>query len=296
MSMLRRILQVKSINHTARAIGRVLMPSASYQRFDRRLPLVDPFDFPMPNGTVIHWRPYGDRVSKFLRYDGWDGYESSSVRLFYKLAQEARVIFDVGAYLGYFGVVAAAARAGNQVFSFEAVPGWAERCKEIVALNSTLNIEVVGAAVGKVDGTLNIYLDRELVTDASTDPSFRGDRVPLAVPALRLDSFVAQRSLQSLDLLKIDTETTEPDVLEGMAETIGRFRPTFLIEVLPLAHLSALEEFLARNDYKAAHVSVAGPVAKSKLEPSDNVEEYNYLFYPASATNAVSEAAHRLVG
>src|SRR4051812_20048216 len=120
MSALRSILRIPWLNHALKACGR-MMPHEAARIFERKLPLIDPFVIDLPNGNTIHFKPFGDVCSKFLKFDGWNGYERPSIDLFYALARHADVCFDVGAYLGYFGLLAAAARKGSRAFLFEAV-------------------------------------------------------------------------------------------------------------------------------------------------------------------------------
>lgn len=48
-----------------------------------------------------------------------------------------------------------------------------------------------------------------------------------------LDELVAGADLATVDLVKLDTEGTEPQVLEGMRDTLRRHRPVIFCEVLP---------------------------------------------------------------
>ena len=48
----------------------------------------------------------------------------------------------------------------------------------------------------------------------------------------RLDTFIEREKLERIDLMKIDVEAHEPEVLSGMGQYLGQFRPTILIEIL----------------------------------------------------------------
>ena len=49
---------------------------------------------------------------------------------------------------------------------------------------------------------------------------------------MRLDTLINQRKIEKIDLMKIDVETHEAEVLEGMGEYLEKFKPTMLIEIL----------------------------------------------------------------
>jgi len=283
MSLARKILRIPVINHTVRVAGDLLIPGDLGRKFDRKLPLLSPFQINLPNGEIIHFQPFGDICSKWLKYDGWDGYEGPSVRLFYQLAQKANIIFDVGAYLGYFGILAAASNKGNRAYIFEAVPDLADKCRQIARINPHLALNVIQGAVGNTTGTVSLYMpDDPLVSDTSTNPTHRPNRKPTSVPAIRLDDFVKENQIQKVDLLKIDTETTEPQVLEGMAEILEKDHPTIIAEVLPEAQLSQLEDFASKYSYSFSRIDVGGLLHTDKIIPDSTKTNLNYVFYAES--------------
>ena len=55
-----------------------------------------------------------------------------------------------------------------------------------------------------------------------------GDLHRTVVPVLTLDRFVREKGIARVDLVKIDTETTEPEVLAGMADTLKRDHPAIV--------------------------------------------------------------------
>lgn len=282
MGVLRNMLRVRQLNHAVRGVAGVLLPAGPRRSFRRRLPAVDPFCFELPNGRAIHWDPQGDLMARSLRNDGWDGYDPESTRLFYRLAQTAEIVLDIGAYMGYFALLGAGAGQRNRAFAFEAVPLVQDMCQCILNLNPSFAVELIGAAIGDRTGEVEIYIpnkETELPT-TSTNPSYHPGRRGLKVPALRIDDFVARRNLPSVDLVKIDTETTESEVLAGMAETVRRFRPTILLEVLREARVDKLNLFLRENHYKVAWITKQGLRPREAVVADPTHECMNQLFLP----------------
>jgi FkbM family methyltransferase len=98
-------------------------------------------------------------------------------------------------------------------------------------------ITVDGTALSDRDGVVSMsYSDQyasnqgqgSLVNLENLHTSLR-----LEVPTHRLDTWVRQRDLARIDLIKLDVQGAEPMVLAGAQETIERFAPDLLVEVSP---------------------------------------------------------------
>jgi hypothetical protein len=98
---------------------------------------------------------------------------------------------------------------------------------------------------------------------------------------ITLDSFIRDRGLTKVDLIKIDTEGTEPQVLRGMGETLRRDRPTIICEVLKgFGTERELQEMLCHYGYRYYLLTRDGPTLRETIEgqPDDRWELRNYLF------------------
>ncbi len=81
--------------------------------------------------------------------------------------------------------------------------------------------------------------------------------IPIEVEVIRLDQFVADHGL-NVDLVKIDTETTEPDVLAGMANTLERDKPDVFLEVLEQTDGEAMDAVVLPLGYRLLEVRPDG--------------------------------------
>lgn len=236
----------------------------------------------LPNGhTLLLWSRGDDWVSNQVFWRGWDGYEPETATLFFRLAGRARVTFDVGAYVGFFALLAAHANPEGWVYAFEPLPSVYKRLLRNVELNRLTNVQCLAIAVGETDGTAEFWhIDAE--TPCSSSLSFEFMRttanvVSSIVPVITLDRFVQDNNLSRVDLLKLDTESTEYQVLRGMAETLRRDRPIIVSEVLMgRGGEEPLEEVLRRFGYRFYHLTPQGPVLRDKVE--GHPEWLNYLF------------------
>lgn len=144
--------------------------------------------------------------------------------------QTGAVVFDVGANVGL--TAAMAAMKADRVYAFEPSPttfSYLSSTIEISAISE--RVEAYNCGLGDRNGELNFFEDQ---TSGSASHLITSDTLArqssIKVPVQTLDHFVSQKSIDRLDLIKIDVEGFEIDVLRGAAETIRRLRPSALIE------------------------------------------------------------------
>lgn len=142
---------------------------------------------------------------------------------------------DIGANLGEWTVpLARAVGATGRVLAVEPAPRSAAALEKTLAANALRQVAVVGCALGDHDGTAEFVVP--LVTSARTDTgtarigkAAAGNRA-IEVGLRRLDTLVAERRLERLDLIKIDVEGHERHVLDGGTASLARFRPALVVE------------------------------------------------------------------
>jgi FkbM family methyltransferase len=238
----------------------------------------------LPNGRCLHlWSRGDDWVSNQVFWRGWAGYEPETVPLFFHLAQQARVTLDIGAYVGYFTLLAAHANPQGRVLAFEPLPGPRERLIRHVGLNRLENVDCFAMAAGAEDGIAELlHAPLELPTSSSLSATFmRGVEglQALKVQVRALAGLLAERGISGVDLVKIDTETTEPDVLDGLQGVLERDRPAIFCEVLAeRSDERRLTETLSPLGYRFFLLTGSGPVPRSSLQ--GDPRWLNFLFLP----------------
>jgi hypothetical protein len=105
------------------------------------------------------------------------------------------------------------------------------------------------------------------------------DVVATLVPVVTLDGLLRRFGVDRLDLLKMDTESTEPAVLAGAVETVKRDRPWIVCEVLKARGAERrLEEILGSLGYRFYLLTPDGPQPRANVEGDPSW--LNYLFAP----------------
>jgi FkbM family methyltransferase len=245
----------------------------------------------LPNGRTLHlWSRADDWVSNQIFWRGWTGYEPETVPLFYRLATRARTTIDVGAYVGFYSLLAGHANPAGQVFAFEPLPEVHERLRRNLVLNGLDNVHCVRSAAGQSDGIAEFFsLPTRMPTSSSLSPELMRSAPELitsSVEVITLDTFVRDNKIPRVDLVKIDTENTEPQVLSGMRTTLERDRPFIICEVLGRGSEGPLEKILRPLGYRYYHLTPDGPVHRDHIQ--GHPEWLNYLFATVSPEEAVN--------
>jgi FkbM family methyltransferase len=145
------------------------------------------------------------------------------------------VAIDIGANLGEWTLpFAAAVGRGGRVLAVEPAPRSAAALAKTLAANALGQAELIRVAAGDRDGIVEFAVP--LVTSARSDtgtahigPAMTGHET-VQVAVRRLDTLVAERRIERIDLVKIDVEGHERRVLDGGAVALARFRPALVIE------------------------------------------------------------------
>jgi len=280
---LKRLRATQPFNYLATAAARALFRAtgAKSELVIKHLHKVGNVRLTLPNGRVLRlWSQADDWVSNQIFWRGWVGYEPETVPLFFRLATRASATIDVGAYVGFYTLLAALANPDGRAFAFEPMPDVFERLQRNVALNNLANAQCIRSAAGDDDTTADLFhVPANMPCSSSLSYEFMksaGELQVCSVRVTRLDSFVREHKISQVDLVKVDTESTEPQVLRGMQETLRRDRPFVICEVLGRGSETALQEILRPLGYRYYLLTADGPVERDRLE--GHPEWLNYLF------------------
>jgi FkbM family methyltransferase len=131
-----------------------------------------------------------------------------------------RCVVDVGANIGAFSLYQAMVKHAELVIAFEPSPHVFPRLAKNVEINGLKNVRAVNAAVGDKQGFLPFSEGRMSVNCRVSEFG------PLKVPCVTLDAELF--NIQSIDIVKIDTEGYETHVLQGASETLKRTKQVVL--------------------------------------------------------------------
>jgi FkbM family methyltransferase len=299
---LKKFRASQPFNYIASSAFRFVATAADIQPefIIKHLPKVGLVKSRLPNGRILRfWSRGDDFVSNQVYWRDWSGYEPEASTLFFRLAERATVIFDIGAHIGFYALLAGHANPAARVYAFEPLPDTYARLQRNIRVNRLANVHCVNSAVGEVVGAVEFYRPKSGLP-CSAGMSFEfyrpwaADVISTPVSAITADCFAKQNGIDRVDLVKIDTESTEPQVLRGMAEVMERDHPTILCEVLKgCGSEQPLEEILAPLGYKFYLLTSKGPVPSRHI--TGDPVWLNYLFTTLD-TGDVSQLCERRSG
>ncbi|WP_373777172.1 FkbM family methyltransferase [Glaesserella sp.] len=180
----------------------------------------------------------GDMISeRAAHYGEW---AETEVRLLRQLLQPHSTVIEVGANIGMHTVPLAKAVPAGKVLCFEPQRIIYQLLCCNLALNDLVNVESYRQGVSEQNGKAWIessdyaqpwnYGSFSIDKGFSTEYPFIGNVSKEEIDIIALDDFAPIKRLDSLDLLKIDTEGFDANVLKGAVNTIRRFRPYIFVE------------------------------------------------------------------
>jgi FkbM family methyltransferase len=239
-------------------------------------------DVKMGNGQSFKMVHYGHQVENDIFWKGlFNGWEKYSLRVWAKLAEEANVIFDIGANTGIYSMIA---KAKNKTAAVHAFEPFEAVCKKLQH-NADINGFAVACnckAVSNYSGDAVIYSENEnFAYSVTVNQNLwvkNSEPFKINIQTTTLKDYIEQNNIQSIDLIKIDVETHEPEVMEGFAPYFLQFKPILLIEILSDEIANKLAVYFDPAHFSFYNIDdLAGIKKVSKLSKSDY---YNFLIVP----------------
>lgn len=286
----------KSINNFLRT---VLKPVGKFLPPKFQIPVNGQFTIRCDDGKLIKLATNPTSyLARELFWNGVKGYEYNTSKIFIELSKQSEVIFDIGANIGYYSLLACAYNANVQVYAFEPLPAALRYFKLNVELNGFKNIVVEKIALSDFEGTAKFFaiknpkfadLEDHLAGDGGLSFKQSGIRAgaQFDVTVDTLDNYVAKNSIKRIDLVKLDTEANEHLVLAGGRNVLQKFRPIIQCEVLKHQIEIQLQKFFTENNY-ALFKAVNEGLLRVKNLVEDPDLKADYYMVPMEKVEVVS--------
>jgi FkbM family methyltransferase len=145
---------------------------------------------------------------------------------------------DVGADIGYYSLKAAPiVEAQGHVIAIEPNPQSIERLRVNLAASKPKVVTVAPVACSDTEAMLNLYAAPDVNTGETSLSSANASQIGAVthtykVRARPLDDIVRESGVARVDAIKIDVEGAEYLVLKGAQQTLDRFHPMVLVEIV----------------------------------------------------------------
>ena len=156
----------------------------------------------------------------------WLGsYEMNKRQAFEAEIEPGTVIYDIGANVGYFSLLAAVLTGKEgKVFAFEPLPRNIEFLRKHIELNKMAQISVIEAAVSDHSG--EAYFD----LGASSAMGHLSEAGEMRVRMVCLDEMLDKGDLLPPDYIKVDVEGAEYEALQGARHLLETHRPVLFLD------------------------------------------------------------------
>jgi FkbM family methyltransferase len=229
------------------------LTTAQKKLFWRSNPLNGLIQIHLPyNRALTMYCENDDTVVKELYWTKFEGWESTSLWLWYRLWQSFYVkrILDIGCYSGIYSLLAASASASNRVTAFDIQKKCILRVEKNAQLNSIKTIKTEQKACSDFSGEVNYYFyeEPEILSSVASLVPKKINNLNASVQSIRLDDYIFEGgNTIPVSLIKIDVEDAELKAIRGLEKTLNRWLPDLLLEI--------------NNDTSINHVMEALPKA-----------------------------------
>lgn len=190
----------------------------------------------LSNGLKLRWRPEDIRTVPNILINHGE-YEVQELALLQRFARSCSIVLDVGANVGWYSLHLAhwLRDADAHIYAFEPIPRTYSELIHNIRLNAYEGtIHPFNHALGESAGSVKFFIPAFTGSVAASQrPLFPDDQNEVVnCRIVPLDTFVREQQLASVDLIKCDVEGSELFVLRGGLDTIARYRPIIMLEML----------------------------------------------------------------
>jgi FkbM family methyltransferase len=187
-------------------------------------------------------------------HDAWDGsYELPALEAFLQLLATDMIVYDVGAGVGFYALLAARARAC--VIAFEPDPENAEALARHIDVNHVAKrVRIVREAVFSHTGHVKLRISKGIQMHRNTSALLGkvDSGTTFEVVCTTLDDFVKCNPVPKL--VKIDVEGAESGVLQGADYLFRRYHPRLLCEIHDDSNAAFVSGWLNERGYNCRWV------------------------------------------
>jgi len=222
-----------------------------------------------------------DHIQRQLFWHG--SYELDELRLLLMFLQKGDSFIDIGANIGYYALHAAQITEDTgTVWAFEPATSIYNHLMLHIRLNKSENIKTIQKGLSDKKGSAILYLSgNSNCGSTGLKPGDEFEGITERVDLITLDEFVYEQDIKNITSIKIDVEGHEMQVLEGMQQTLQKYAPVVLLEMITSqlqshnARPSDIYTWMDKSGYRAFYINRH---KKLSAVPSLDFEAYGIFF------------------
>jgi FkbM family methyltransferase len=234
-----------------------------------------------------------DYITVLLVRDGL--FEVPETELVTRILRPKDTCIDAGSQVGYYSCLFAKLVGDKgRVYSFDANPRACQSTRRNLALNGLYSAEVIHAALADHGGTVPFHISTSDQTGLSSLAPIPTCEETILVPCLRLETFLSERRVEGVRLLKIDVEGAEEMVLRGLGHFLDDQAIDYILlecfdERLRLLNSSteAVANVLISAGYTAWEYRTDNGCTWSQAAEVSSRGDCNYLFKSPAVSNDI---------
>ncbi len=150
-------------------------------------------------------------------------FETNTILFFKEIINSGDIIFDVGANIGIYSIVAGKKVGINgKVFAFEPAEWAQKRLLDNFKLNKLVNIKIITAGVSDLEGDTLFYLCEDDAYNSLGENPMQKIIKEEMIKVITLDEFCRRENITRVNIIKIDTEGADYLVLKGAKNILSK--------------------------------------------------------------------------
>ncbi|MEM8607433.1 MAG: FkbM family methyltransferase [Myxococcota bacterium] len=224
-------------------------------------------------GGLLAPAPLDDYVGRAVYFMGELDPKVSWV--FRKLVSPGDSVLDIGANIGLTAMILSSlVGPSGAVHAFEPNPKARSLLERAIEKNRARNVVVHGVALGREEGSLDLFVPHGHAGKGSLVPNFAGVVAALGetmqVPVKTLDQLFAETQFDRLRLVKMDVEGFEAEVLRGARSFFDRCKPSALVFEIAMNDkpLGERESVRLLDEFGYDFLSIPKTLARMRVRPA----------------------------
>ena len=213
-------------------------------------------------------------------------FEKLETNFFIKNISSTDICFDVGSNIGYFSLLFSSLAPKGEVHSFEPIKQNIKLLQKSARLNKFKNIYVNNMALSNFSGSSFFSISSDSAFSSFKNTGRIVESKKSLVRVAKIDSYLKEKKIPRVDILKIDVEGAEKLVLEGAKTTLSNRnkKPRIILIELFQQNLNSYDytveeiiKYLNSFGYKGFTIDGSGSKLL-KINAKSLNSQYNFIF------------------